>query len=170
MDNINDMHYGSNSFTFQRAVELRNKMTKAEAVLWEYLRNNRFKGLKFRRQHPAGRFIVDFYCHKHKLVIELDGNIRELPSVKENDRNREEELRAFGLNIIRFSNKDVLQNIDATLKKLEEIIEHMEEKPSHPSPFRVGEQGVRGFFGQEQQTSGLNPTGTRRKDNKTHKP
>jgi very-short-patch-repair endonuclease len=125
MDRINDMHYGSNPFTFQKAVELRNSMTKAESVLWEELRNKRFIGLKFRRQHPIGRFIVDFYCHKLKLVIELDGGIHDLPEVAENDKNREEELREFGLNVIRFTNEEILQNTKETLIKMEQIIKSL---------------------------------------------
>jgi len=122
MDKINEMHYGSNSFTFQKAIELRNRMTNAEIILWEALRNRQFMGLKFRRQHPITRFIVDFYCHKYKLIIELDGSIHELTEVKENDKIREEELRDLGLRILRFTNDDVTLNLQGTLKKIEQFI------------------------------------------------
>ena len=125
MDNINDMHYGSNSFTFHKAVELRISMTKAETVLWEELRSKQFMGLKFRRQHPIERFIVDFYCHKHKLVIELDGGIHNLPEVANNDKNREEELKDLGLNILRFTNEEVLKHTQVTLSKIAQYIGSM---------------------------------------------
>jgi len=127
MDKINDMHYGSNSFTFQKAVELRNRMTKAETVLWEELRHRKFMGLKFRRQHPIDRFIVDFYCHKHKLVIELDGSVHDLPEVAENDKNREAELTDLGLTILRFSNSIVLQSIQAVLNTIAKFISSTEK-------------------------------------------
>jgi len=135
MDKTNDMHYGSNSFTFQKAVELRNRMTKAETVLWEELRHGKFMGLKFRRQHPINRFIVDFYCHKHKLVIELDGSIHNLPEVAKNDKIREEELKDFGLEVLRFTNSIVLQNIQEVLNTMEEFVSPTEKNSAalfHP--------------------------------------
>jgi len=127
MDKINNMHYGSSSFTFEKAVELRKRITKAEAVLWEELRNKRFMGLKFRQQHPIDRFIVDFYCHKHKLVIELDGSVHDLPEVAENDKNREAELTDLGLTILRFSNSIVLQSIQAVLNTIAKFISSTEK-------------------------------------------
>ena len=126
MDNLNDMHYGSNSFTFQKAEELRKRMTEAETVLWEALRNNNLSGLKFRRQHPIARFIVDFYCHKYKLVIELDGSIHNLREVAENDRNREEELKDFGLNILRFTNEQVINDLEYVLQTIKQQVDRME--------------------------------------------
>ena len=129
MDKTNDMHYGSSSFTFQKAEELRKRMTKAELVLWEELRGKRFMGLKFRRQHPIGRFIVDFYCHKHKLIIELDGSIHDLPEVAENDKNREEEIRDLGLNIIRFTNNQVIEKTPIVLNELQIFIDTIGKNP-----------------------------------------
>lgn len=126
MDNINDMHYGSNSFTFQMAEELRKRMTEAETILWEALRNKKLSGLKFRRQHPIGRFIVDFYCHKYKLVIELDGSIHNLIEVAENDRNRELELKDFGLDILRFTNEQVINDLEYVLQTINQHVDWME--------------------------------------------
>ena len=128
--NINDMHYGSDRFAFENAKELRNKMTDAESILWESLRNNQFLGLKFRRQHPVSRFIVDFYCHKYKLVVELDGNIHDLPDVKINDKNREDELKEFGLNILRLKNIEITNNISKTLDKIKKAIELINQNNS----------------------------------------
>ena len=84
-------------------------------------------GLKFRRQHPIDRFIVDFYCHKYKLVIELDGSIHNLPEVAEKDKNREEELREFVLRILRYSNEKILHNRNEVLKRMQQEIELMQE-------------------------------------------
>jgi cyclase len=126
MDNLNDMHYGSNSFAFQKAEELRIRMTNAEIILWEALRNKKLSGLKFRRQHPIGRFIVDFYCHKYKLVVELDGGIHEVQEVKANDQNREEELKDFGLNILRFTNEQVINELAYVLQTIKQQVDRME--------------------------------------------
>ena len=127
-NDIDDMHYGSNPFAFEKAKEFRNKMTYVESVLWESLRNNQLLGLKFRRQHPISRFVVDFYCHKYKLVIELDGNIHELPDIKINDKNREDELKAIGLNILRFRNTEIIENLKASLEKIKETIDQIIQK------------------------------------------
>jgi cyclase len=78
------MFYGASKIIFERAKALRNNVTAEEMVLWEYLRTNPF-GYKFRRQHPLGIFIADFYCHKLKLVIELDGSIHNLKEVRLHD-------------------------------------------------------------------------------------
>ncbi len=147
MDKINDMHYGSNSFTFQKAIELRKRMTKSEIVLWEELKNKQFIGLKFRRQHPINRFIVDFYCHKYKLIIELDGSIHNVKEVEENDKKREEELRDFGLNILRFTNDEVLYNTKETLLRIAQFINSVEEN-SGPlfHPLGLGEKKSGGEF------------------------
>ena len=80
---------------------------------------------KFRRQHPINRFVVDFYCHKYKLVIELDGNIHDLAEVKNNDENREVELKKLGLNILRLKNYEITESLKASLEKIKETIEHI---------------------------------------------
>lgn len=111
-------HYGATPEIFERAQLLRKEMTDAETRLWKKLRNHGFEGLKFRRQHPIGRFIVDFYCHEKRLVIEVDGNIHDLLEVKERDEGREEELKNFGLTVIRFTNDEIEKNIEDVLSKL----------------------------------------------------
>jgi very-short-patch-repair endonuclease len=93
-------------------------MTDAETKLWQQLRNHKFEGLKFRRQHPIDRFIVDFYCHEKCLVVEVDGSIHDLTEVKERDEGREEELRNFGLTIIRFTNDEIELDIENVLNIL----------------------------------------------------
>lgn len=82
------MFYGANPLLFAKAKELRNNMTQAEVVLWEYLRTKP-SGYKFRRQHPIGIYIADFFCHKLNLAIELDGSIHDLEEVRLNDEERQ---------------------------------------------------------------------------------
>ena len=100
----------------QRAKELRREMTPAEAKLWQRLRADRLGGFHFRRQQVIGPYIVDFYCHKTALVVEVDGDIH-LRQV-EYDQQRERDLQALGLRVIRFSNLDVLQNLETVLEEI----------------------------------------------------
>ena len=109
----------------KRAKELRKDMTPAEKALWEYLRAKRFNGLKFRRQQIIDGFIVDFYCHSLGLIIEVDGKIYD--TQQEYDRNREIILSTKDLHIIRFTNEQVINNIEAVLKAIAEKIENIED-------------------------------------------
>jgi len=95
---------------------MRNNPTPAEAVLWECLRNKKLKGLRFRRQHGVGPYIADFYHAPTKTIIELDGEIHNDPEVKTNDIAKEEYLKEYGYNIIRFRNYDVLNDLDGVIK------------------------------------------------------
>ena len=87
----------------QRAKELRREMTPAEKILWEELRANRL-GVHFRRQQVIQGFIVDFYCHKAGLVIEVDGDVHDLQ--QEEDARRERVLCEMGLRLVRFRNDE----------------------------------------------------------------
>ncbi len=100
----------------QRAKELRKEMTCAEKILWERLRNRQLGGFKFRRQHPMGSFIADFYCPECKLVIEIDGEIHI--SQAEADVERTEIIESFGYRVIRFHNADVETNLQIVLQKI----------------------------------------------------
>ncbi len=111
------MHYGASPGVFRQAQLLRNNPTEAEAKLWKYLRKNQLKH-KFRRQHPTWMYVVDFYCHKLRLVIEIDGGIHKEQEVFENDKDRTENLLGLGLHIIRFSNEQVLSDIDLVLSEI----------------------------------------------------
>ena len=88
---------------------LRNKSTSAEAELWNILKAKNFNGRKFRRQHSIGNYIVDFYCAKEKLVIELDGNPHGEYHKIEKDEKRDQYLQGLGLSILRFENRLVFQ-------------------------------------------------------------
>src|SRR6266536_6063321 len=87
------MFQGADSLVFELAKDLRRNMTTAEKVLWIYLRQG-ILGLKFRRQHPIGIYIADFYCHRVKLIIEVDGSIHDKKEVKEYDERRENDLKS----------------------------------------------------------------------------
>jgi very-short-patch-repair endonuclease len=99
----------------QRSRELRREMTPAEKLLWKEIRANKL-GVHFRRQQVISGFIVDFYCHKADLVVEVDGDIHDLQQAE--DTQREKVLGELGLRIIRFRNEDVLKNLSTVLKKL----------------------------------------------------
>jgi very-short-patch-repair endonuclease len=99
-----------------RARELRQPQTPAEEKLWYWLRDSQLEGLKFRRQHPLGRFIVDFYCAEKKLVIEVDGDTHFTPEQMEYDAARTEWLEEQGLRVARVTNDEVMENLDAVLE------------------------------------------------------
>lgn len=117
-----DFYYGASPVLFKLARELRQNSTEAEMKLWKALRNRKLLNLKFRRQHPIDSYIVDFYCHEKKIIIEVDGNIHNLPDEKKFDQFRENKLKQLGLNIVRFKNEEVLNNLDSVLKKLHSFI------------------------------------------------
>src|SRR5512139_2990284 len=102
----------------QRAKELRREMTPAEKILWEELRANKL-GVHFRRQQVIAGFIVDFYCHKSALVVEVDGDIHDLQ--QEEDARREKALSELGLRMVRFRNDEVMRNLLSVLGKIKEL-------------------------------------------------
>ena len=122
------MWKGAPSDSFSKAQFLRRNETKAEKLLWEKLRNNQLEGLKFRRQHPVNIYIADFYCHKFKLIIELDGDYHNQEEQKQKDEVRTEVLRLNDLNIIRFKNEEVEQDINQVLTTIKNKIEQLKEK------------------------------------------
>ena len=122
------MWKGAPSDSFTKAQFLRRNETKAEKLLWEKLRNNQLEGLKFRRQHPVNIYIADFYCHKFKLIIELDGDYHNQEEQKQKDEVRTEVLRFNGLKIIRFKNEEVEQDINQVLTTIKNKIEQLKEK------------------------------------------
>ena len=97
----------------EQALRMRSRPTPAEDSLWQELRAGRLDGLKFRRQHALGRFIVDFYCVRAALVVEVDGPIHEHQQAA--DQERQVYLEALGLTVIRFSNEEVLTDTKAVL-------------------------------------------------------
>ena len=106
-----------------RCQELRKNPTPAEALLWKYLRSNQIKGLKFRRQHPIFGFILDFYCKKARLGIELDGNIHLNQEQIDLDNERTRILNENGVAILRFWNSEVIHHIDDVITKINQTLD-----------------------------------------------
>lgn len=104
------------------AREMRHPQTPAEASLWHALRNRQI-GFKFRRQHPTYRFIIDFYCVKAKLLIEIDGASHLEPDQEDYDKARTEYLEGLGYQVIRFTNNDVRFNLNEVANKILQTIE-----------------------------------------------
>ena len=98
----------------KRSRELRQRMTLPEKILWQFLRGSAFAGLRFRRQHPIGRYIADFCCPAKKLIIELDGEYHT--KVRTADRHRDDFLLSHGFRILRFTNDHVFDRIDWLLQ------------------------------------------------------
>jgi very-short-patch-repair endonuclease len=96
---------------------MRREPTDTEAFLWKLLRGKRL-GFKFRRQHPFGRFILDFYCIEMRLAIELDGGQHVEGSQADRDIRRDEALRLEGVRVLRFFNDEVLTKPDAVLETI----------------------------------------------------
>ena len=120
------MFYGAKAETFRYAAELRKNMTDAERTLWDCLKQNRLNGFRFKPQHPIKCFIADFYCHKAKLVVEIDGDIHNTSGRKEYDENRSCVFKDMGISVIRFTNYDVINKTDWVLT---EIAKHLPVKP-----------------------------------------
>jgi very-short-patch-repair endonuclease len=107
-------HHKTDPLMLSHSRQLRRDQTPAENILWKYLRNRQLGGHKFRRQMVLGKFIVDFFCSESQLVIEVDGDTH---SGREGyDTQREAWLKAQGLTVIRFTNKDVAENLEAVLE------------------------------------------------------
>ena len=103
----------------QRAKELRRDMTPAEEILWQELRANKL-GVHFRRQQVIAGFIIDFYCHKAGLVIEVDGDIHDLQ--QEEDTRREKVLSEMGLRVVRFRNEEVVRDLSAVVGNVRKLL------------------------------------------------
>ena len=102
-----------------RRKELRNNSTDAEKRLWYFLKNKQLNGRKFTRQHSIGKYIVDFYCSKEQLIIELDGDQHNEDDQKKHDEIRTKYLESLNKRVIRFTNMDVLFKTDNVLNEIE---------------------------------------------------
>ena len=116
------MFYKADPLIFSKARELRNKLTPAEQVFWLRLKEQ-FPEYKFRRQHPISIYIVDFYCHKLKLVIEIDGSVHDSEEAKLDDEKRQNDLENLNLTVIRFTNNQVKNEIELVIEKIFSTIE-----------------------------------------------
>lgn len=119
----------ANHLTLKR--RLRSDMTGPEKQLWSRLRARQFFGLKFRRQHGIGPYIVDFYCPEQSLVIEVDGDSHVPADQILKDQQRDRYLLSLGLQVIRYTNDDVLKNVEGVLENLRRKIP---SGPTSPAP------------------------------------
>lgn len=98
--------------------KLRNNATPAEQFFWELVRDRRFLGLKFRRQHQIGDYIADFYCDEKKLVRELDGGVLDESAGIKIDHKRDAYMKSLGLNVFRLSNEQLMRNPEKVLTSM----------------------------------------------------
>ncbi len=114
---ISGMHDGATPKVFRNAAKLRKNMTEAEIRLWEYLKTKP-QGFKFRRQHPIAGYVLDFYCHKLKLSIEVDGDYHLNKEQKEKDIERTTYLNSVGIIEYRFTNEQILNQYETVINKI----------------------------------------------------
>lgn len=114
----------------KRRQELRQQPSSAEARLWWYLQNRRFYGFKFRRQQGIGQYVVDFYCPKLRLAIEVDGDSHFEPDNIVNDKHRQQWIEDLGIRVVRFTNNEVLEDTFGVLSSLKMFI----SKPPYTPP------------------------------------
>jgi very-short-patch-repair endonuclease len=110
------MYFNAKPSTMEAARLLREQTTQSEEILWKKLKGKQIFGLRFRRQHPIDLFIADFYCHKVRLVVEIDGEIHNFQ--REYDIGRTAELEKFDIKVIMFSNKEVILDVEKELSKI----------------------------------------------------
>ena len=115
-----NLHNNAKGSTYENAKFLREFKTKAEDKLWENLRSRKLNNLKFRRQHPFGEYVLDFYCHEIQLCVEVNGDVHNEKDIIENDNQRTMVLNKNGIKVIRFKNEEVIRDIDTVLKKIAE--------------------------------------------------
>lgn len=116
------------------ARQLRNRSTKTEIKLWNFLKRRQLMGYDFHRQKPVDNYIVDFFCNKFRLAIELDGYTHGFEEVFEKDEVKAQKLRELGITVLRFTDDDVMNNIDNVLRSIQEFILCFEEKQKLHTP------------------------------------
>ena len=121
-------YYNAPQSTIEKAKALRLNLTRAEKLLWSILRNGKIEGCKFRRQHPVGPYIADFYAHEIKLVIEVDGEIHNTKDHKEYDKVRDEFFTDREITVLRFTNNEVENKLIIVKEKIRETVLKLREK------------------------------------------
>jgi very-short-patch-repair endonuclease len=108
--------------TLKRAKRLRRDMTLPEVLLWRELRRRQW-GMHFRKQHPIGPYVLDFYCSEHRLAVEVDGAVHDLPEQARHDERRDAWLRQQGIRLLRFRAADVLngRELEGVLQLIEAV-------------------------------------------------
>ena len=115
------------------ARELRNNSTKAEIILWQKLKRKQMYGYDFHRQKPLDNFIVDFFCHELMLAIEVDGYSHILIEVQNKDVKKETKLNELGVEVLRFSDYQVMKDTENVIRAIEYFIIEFEKHSPNPS-------------------------------------
>ncbi|HEX9740868.1 MAG TPA: endonuclease domain-containing protein [Ignavibacteriaceae bacterium] len=129
------IHYNRESEKVNRR-KLRRNSTKAEEILWDYLKNRKLLGLKFKRQYSIDQFVIDFYCSEIKLGIELDGKIHLKREVKIHDENREGYLNDFGIKFLRINNDEVIIDIEEVITEINKKVLEIKKTSPKSSPYK----------------------------------
>ena len=118
------MFEGASFLLFEKAKDLRKRMTKAEEILWMHLKKG-ISGYKFRRQHPIATYIADFFCYQLKLIVEVDGSVHNISEIISNDITRQTDLEKLGSTVIRFTNVEIFEQVDVVLNKISESVNNI---------------------------------------------
>jgi len=130
----------ASSKSYDRARAMRRDMSLPEVLLWEELRGGRLDGFRFRRQHPIGPFVLDFYCPAWKLAIEVDGAAHDFPERAEQDERRMMWLNNQGINVLRFVAKEILdrEELEGVLVAIRQTLAPSTAFGGPPPPPRGG--------------------------------
>lgn len=121
-----DMYLGAPPSLLEVAKQLRTQETPAEKLLWTRLSRNQL-GVKFRRQHPIYYYVADFYCHSHKIVVEVDGPIHDSKENQFNDLLRTSGFNEFDIEVLQFTNEEVMNNIEDVVLRIQERLKVREK-------------------------------------------
>ncbi len=124
----------------ERSKVLRQGMTRAETLLWRYLKAHHVDGLGFRRQVPFQKYIADFVCHSARIVVEVDGEIHDFKSRYQSDQKRDKWFKSQGYIVLRFTNEEVLKNLEGVIALIRETASSRSSQlpPSLPLPHKGG--------------------------------
>ncbi|MFC4219964.1 endonuclease domain-containing protein [Flagellimonas marina] len=111
------------------ARQLRNNSTKAEIILWQKLKRKQMHGYDFHRQKPIDNYILDFFCHELMLGLEVDGYSHQIIEIQLKDSIKERAMFQFGITVLRFSDRQVLKDMENVLRVIEDYIHTKETQP-----------------------------------------
>ena len=126
--------------TVEKARDLRRRMTLPEVILWQAIRGRKLGGARFRRQHPVGPYILDFYCDEARLAVEVDGSGHEHPDQARHDARRTQWLNLRGITVHRIAARDVLGNLEGVLAGLTQRVCGQPPPPLRGPPPPMGEE------------------------------
>ncbi|HGY54960.1 MAG TPA: endonuclease domain-containing protein [Caldithrix abyssi] len=125
------IHFNKHKFKETRK-KLRNNPTQTERILWDELKGKKLGGFKFRRQYGIDQFVIDFYCPRIKLAVELDGSVHQNSDIKNYDRERQKYIETFGVTFLRFKNSDVLKRKEWVLEQILVTARRLTTTPKSP--------------------------------------